>query len=44
MLRVVGWAHDAWSTNGMLFTEASIGVAALALFVLLARRVKGADL
>ena len=44
MLRIVGWAHDAWSTNGMLFTEALTGVAALALFVVLAQRVRGSEL
>jgi len=43
MLRGVGWAHDAWSTNGMLYTEALAGVAALALFVVVARRVRGAE-
>jgi MFS family permease len=41
MLRVAGWAHDAWSTNGMLLTEALTGVAALAFFVVLARHVRG---
>ena len=41
MLRVAGWAHDAWSTNAMLLTEALTGVVALAVFVLLARRVRG---
>jgi MFS family permease len=41
MLRAAGWAHDAWSTNGMLLTEAFTGVAALAVFVLLARHVRG---
>ncbi len=41
MLRAVGWAHDAWSTNGMLLTEAFTGVAALVVFVLLARHVRG---
>jgi MFS family permease len=44
MLRVAGWAHDAWSTNGMLFTEALTGVGALALFVVFARRVGGTEL
>jgi MFS family permease len=44
MLRACGWAHDAWSTNGMLLTEALTGVAALALFVVLARRVGGTEL
>jgi PAT family beta-lactamase induction signal transducer AmpG len=44
MLRVVGWAHDAWSTNGMLLTEALAGAAALVFFVVLARHVKGAEL
>jgi MFS family permease len=41
MLRVAGWAHDAWSTNGMLYTEALIGVAALVLFVAVVRHVPG---
>lgn len=39
MLRVAGWAHDAWSTNGMLLTEAVTGVAALALFMWLSSRI-----
>lgn len=43
MLRVAGWSHDAWSTNGMLFTEALTGAAALALFAVLARRVRGIE-
>ncbi len=43
MLRVAGWAHDAWSTNGMLFTEALTGVAALLLFAFLARHVRGTE-
>jgi MFS transporter, PAT family, beta-lactamase induction signal transducer AmpG len=43
MLRAVGWAHDAWSTNGMLYFEACTGVAALALFAILARRVRGTE-
>src|SRR5512137_1903004 len=42
MLRVAGWAHDAWSTDAMLYTEALAGVAALALFAFLARLVRGA--
>jgi PAT family beta-lactamase induction signal transducer AmpG len=42
MLRVVGWAHDAWSTSGMLYTEALIGVAAIAVFIVLAGRVRDA--
>jgi len=42
MLRVAGWAHDAWSTDAMLFAEAITGAAALALFAFLARRVRGA--
>ena len=41
MLRAAGWVHDAWSTNAMLLTEAGIGVAALAVFALVARRVPG---
>jgi MFS transporter, PAT family, beta-lactamase induction signal transducer AmpG len=44
MLRAVGWAHDAWSTNGMLLTEAGTGVAALVVFAVLSRRVRGVDL
>jgi MFS family permease len=43
MLRVNGWAHDAWRTNGMLYTEAGVGVAALIVFVLLAGRVRGTE-
>jgi MFS family permease len=43
MLRVAGWSHDVWSTNGMLFTEALTGAAALALFAVLARRVRGTE-
>jgi PAT family beta-lactamase induction signal transducer AmpG len=41
MLRAAGWAHDAWSTNGMLLTEAVTGVAALTVFVWLSRKVRG---
>src|ERR1051325_864237 len=41
MLRVNGWAHDAWKTNGMLYTEALVGVAALGIFMLLAGKVRG---
>lgn len=44
MLRVAGWAHDAWSTNGMLYVEALTGVAALVLFVVLVGRVRGTEL
>ena len=43
MLRVNGWAHDAWRTNGMLYTEAGVGVAALIVFGLLAGRVRGTE-
>jgi len=41
MLRANGWAHDRWHTNGMLATEALVGVAALLLFAALAPRVRG---
>jgi MFS family permease len=41
MLRAAGWAHDAWSTSGMLLTEAVTGVAALVVFAFVARRVPG---
>jgi hypothetical protein len=43
MLRVNGWAHDAWKTNGMLYTEAAVGVVALVAFALLAGQVRGTD-
>ena len=43
MLRLDGWAHDARGTNGMLFTEAGLGVAALIVFALLAGRVRGTE-
>ena len=43
MLRLDGWAHDARGTNGMLFTEAGVGVAALIVFALLAGRVRGTE-
>jgi MFS family permease len=43
MLRAAGWAHDLWSTNGMLYTEAITGVVALAVFAALVRRVRGAE-
>jgi MFS transporter, PAT family, beta-lactamase induction signal transducer AmpG len=43
MLRAAGWAHDAWSTSGMLLTEAVVGAAALLVFAALAPRVRGAD-
>lgn len=43
MLRVDGWAHDARGTNGMLFTEAAVGVAALVVFAWLAGRVRGTE-
>jgi MFS family permease len=43
MLRAAGWAHDAWSTSGMLLTEALAGAAALVVFVLLARHVRGRE-
>jgi len=44
MLRVDGWSHDAWGANGMLFTEALVGVVALAVFVAVVSRVRGAAL
>jgi len=43
MLRVDGKAHHAWRTNGMLYTEAAVGVAALIVFALLAGRVRGTE-
>ena len=44
MLRVNGWAHDVWRTNGMLYTEALVGVVALGIFVAIAGRVRGTEL
>ncbi len=44
MLRVDGWAHDAWRTNGMLYTEALAGVAALAVFAWLVGKIRGTEL
>jgi MFS family permease len=41
MLRLSGWAHDRWGTNGMLFTEAAVGVGALLLFFAVVRRIPG---
>ncbi len=43
MLRAAGWAHDAWSTNGKLLTEAFTGVAALAVVVVLVRHLRGRE-
>lgn len=43
MLRAIGWVHDGWSTNAMLLTEALVGVAALALFIVIARHVRGTE-
>ena len=43
VLRVAGWTHDSWGTNGMLYTETFLGVAALAVFALIAGRVKGME-
>jgi PAT family beta-lactamase induction signal transducer AmpG len=42
MLRGDGWAHDAWGVNGMLYTEAAVGVVALAVFAALAPAVRDA--
>lgn len=44
MLRVDGWAHDAWGSTGMLYTEALTGAAALVVFALLVGRVRGVEL
>ena len=41
VLRVAGWAHDAWASTGMLYTEALLGVAALAVFAIVAGKVRG---
>jgi MFS family permease len=44
VLRANGWAHDHWGTNGMLYTEALLGVGALVVFALVAGRMRGAVL
>ncbi len=44
MLRVDGWTHDALSVNGMLYTEALVGAAAVALFAWLVGRIRGTEL
>ena len=44
VLRANGWAHDHWGTNGMLYTEALLGVGALIVFALAAGRMRGAVL
>jgi len=41
MLQGVGWVHDGWGTDAMLYTEALAGVAALVVFAALARRIPG---
>jgi len=41
MLRVDGWSHDTWGTNGMLFTEAGVGMVALIVFIAVVSRVRG---
>ena len=41
MLRVAGWAHDRYASTGMLYTEAGIGVVALAVFAMVAGKVRG---
>ncbi|HNV77752.1 MAG TPA: hypothetical protein PKH96_23930, partial [Gemmatimonadaceae bacterium] len=43
MLRVDGWAHDRWATNGMLLVEFGIGAACLLLFVVMERRIRGTE-
>ncbi|MDQ6738539.1 MAG: MFS transporter [Gemmatimonadota bacterium] len=44
MLRVDAWAHDGWGTNGMLYTEALVGVVALVVFGVVVGKVQGAAL
>jgi len=41
VLRVAGWAHDTWASTGMLYTEALLGVAALAVFAIVSGKVRG---
>ena len=37
MTNVDGWAHDLWGSNGMLFTEAVLGVVGAVIFVALTK-------
>ena len=43
VLRVLGSVHGRLHTNGMLLTEAALGVAALILYAAVAARIPGAD-
>jgi len=43
MLRVDGFAHDRWATNGMLLVETAVGVVSIGVFIALAARIRGAD-
>jgi PAT family beta-lactamase induction signal transducer AmpG len=44
VLRLEGWVHDRWATNGMLVTEFAIAAVALMVFLLLVSRIRGAEL
>ena len=41
MTNVDGWAHDRFSSSGMLFTEAALGVAGAAVFLVLVAVLRG---
>ena len=43
MLRLDGFAHDRWATNGMLLVEIAVGGVSIGVFLLLAARIRGAD-
>ncbi len=43
VLRLLGSVHDRLHTDGMLLTEAGLGVAALVLFAAVVSRIPGAD-
>ena len=43
VLRILGSVHDRLRTDGMLLTEAGLGVTALIRFALVASRIPGAD-
>jgi predicted MFS family arabinose efflux permease len=43
VLRILGSVHDRLHTDGMLLTEAALGVAALVLFAAIVSRIPGAD-
>lgn len=43
VLRVMGYVHDRWSANVMLYFEAGLGALALLAFAVVAARIRDAD-